>query len=319
MPEQLVTPGTTTTLLIALDPSLDDILLPLTNLSYRDAEVGLSVMAGLLKGIGAISEAYTLHATQRVIPLLAKLESYGMLQEMGETTPQLWVERARDGMPDVLHVVFPSRSTLDVRKILGESLSQEDWFKLFESVPYTPSESEQMRERWDSTGPSVMEADSVEVDPAESSLSVSSTRQGSYHGTLDDLPHVDSSIYASTTLTPAASQHLLDSLASFEQSQVEDLVFPRMEIQDSTMSFDLAESTLGASLAWSSESEPVDSNGGSIIWSSPPSEVDDDLDSVISDMEWSETSTPISPVDSRPASRTMSWVSGNGYGILQPW
>lgn len=318
MPEQLVTLGVTTTLTIALDPSLDDILLPMTDVPYRDAEIGLNIMAGLLKGITAISEMYSLHATHRVIPLLAKLESYGLLREEGELAAQMWVERAGDGIVDVLHVVFPSRSVANVRAILGESLAQGDWFRIVESKPLTPSETEEMKERWDGVGlPLVVEDDSP-AQPDESAMSTLSSVEGSYHGTLDDLPHVDSPVYASSTLTPAMYQAFSAEMDQYDQDQVEELIFPRMEMHDSAMSFEVAEDGLDASVAWSSDLDPTDSEGGSIIWSSPPSE-DDDLDSVMSDMEWSGASSPMSPLITRPASPEMSRVSGSGYGILQPW
>ena len=158
-PEQLITPGSTTTLSIALSPSLHDLLQPTTEISYREAELGLSIFTDLLRGIPAVLEAFSIHGSTRVYPLLSKLSALGLLDvtEGRKTNAKLEILTDHEARPDIMNVVFPQRSERDVRALLGETLQVREremqWYALYESQTSTtvesPMDTAQLIEHWD--------------------------------------------------------------------------------------------------------------------------------------------------------------------------
>lgn len=113
-PETLITHGVESTLSLPLAPGLDSLLaIPTPEVSYADAEVGSAVLSTLLPLGDAISLA-----SARVLPLLARLENLGVLEERCYPRTKLQVEML-DGRPDILRVVFDSRSSDDVLSLLG--------------------------------------------------------------------------------------------------------------------------------------------------------------------------------------------------------
>lgn len=134
-PETLITPGVESTLSLPLAPGLDSLLAVATpEVSYADAEVGSAVLATLLPLGDAISLA-----SARVLPLLARLESLGVLDDRAWPRTKLQVEM-RDSRPDILRVVFESRSSEDITALLRISAG-EAWYTISER--WAPESEEQ--------------------------------------------------------------------------------------------------------------------------------------------------------------------------------
>ena len=158
-PEQLITPGSTATLSIALSPSLHDLLQPTTEISYREAELGLSIFTDLLKGVPAVLEAFSIHGCTRVYPLLSKLASLGLLdvEEGRDNDARLEILTDHEARPDIMNIVFPKRSERDVRQLLGETLRIRDgemqWYALYETrapkAVEAAMDTAQLIEHWD--------------------------------------------------------------------------------------------------------------------------------------------------------------------------
>lgn len=138
VPEKLVTPGTTTTLVLPVAATLQAILQPTTHIPYADAELGVAVFAELFAGVGEVALASDT-VLGCVLPVLAKLRSLGVLQEHGsertQEGPLVVGSVTRDilGEPQTIVFDFHDRSESDVRTILGETLKknvldQEWWF-----------------------------------------------------------------------------------------------------------------------------------------------------------------------------------------------
>ena len=154
LPEQLVTSGSTTTLSLALSPSLHDLLQPTTEITYREAELGMSIFADLLKGIPPVLEAFSIHGSTRIYPLLSKLYSLGVLaqEEIKASNARLELVTDHQGRPDVLNIIFPCRSVEDVKALLGETLSirpgEGQWYGLYEAQALSPTETKEIVEDW---------------------------------------------------------------------------------------------------------------------------------------------------------------------------
>ncbi|RXK41399.1 hypothetical protein M231_01304 [Tremella mesenterica] len=157
LPETLITEGINTILSVPLSPSLHTLLSPTTTIPYSEAEVGVSILARLTKGLLPLHEAFASYASTRIIPLLAKLDGLGVLGENGKTSMEVLLDT--HGIPDILRIVFEGRSHRDVRQLLGESLrvgEEGQWWvlqefqKLGKTIKLDPSESRDILERWDS-------------------------------------------------------------------------------------------------------------------------------------------------------------------------
>ncbi|WVF66887.1 hypothetical protein IAT40_001630 [Kwoniella sp. CBS 6097] len=161
-PETLVTEGKITVLALPLSPSLEALLLPTSSMCYSDASIGIHILARLTQGLMPIHNAFSLHSSTRIIPLLTKLDGLGVLEHhpdasMPKTAAQV-VEDA-EGRPDILRLIFHGRSVGDVKALLGESLRRNeegDWWALFEhadeeeqGMDLTIKERSEMMEQWD--------------------------------------------------------------------------------------------------------------------------------------------------------------------------
>ena len=135
LPESLVTPGRTTILSLPLSPSLHSLLSPTPSVPYREAEVGVNLLARLTKGLMPLHEAFSTYSSTRIIPLLAKLEGLGVLTAGSLTTMDVVLDH--QGQPDVLRIIFEGRSKKDVLQLLGESLrsAEEEEFWVLEEEP----------------------------------------------------------------------------------------------------------------------------------------------------------------------------------------
>jgi len=305
LPEELVTLGTSTTLCVALAPSLTALLLPTTEISFAEEEIGRSVFAGLLPGLLPLTNMFASHASTRVMPLLYKLTSLGVLDseaaKVGFTAVRLEPQLDDEGRPEVLRITFHSRSAEDVRALLGEMKGEDEWFTLVEAATVDTDSSELYDEVADTWADSV-----AEVQPS-----------------AQFVPDLTTSLL-----------HSLDEAAPIELAVADpagsELVMPRIDIETWQRSIPLAPPSHDLAYSWTSSS-----GFGSIIrddisdaetpsWSITPSEADD-LESYMSEMEWSDGSSAQGfEADGDAASREISrpetpdiWMSG--YGFVQPW
>ncbi|OCF34671.1 hypothetical protein I316_03714 [Kwoniella heveanensis BCC8398] len=162
-PETLVTDGKITVLALPLSPSLEALLLPTARMAYSEASIGIHILARLTQGLMPIHNAFSLHSSTRIIPLLTKLDGLGVLEyhpdaSMPNTEAQ--VIHDAEGRPDILRLVFHGRSVGDVRTLLGESLrktEEGDWWALYEhedeeegdGMELTVKERTEIMEQWD--------------------------------------------------------------------------------------------------------------------------------------------------------------------------
>ncbi|ORX36340.1 hypothetical protein BD324DRAFT_628398 [Kockovaella imperatae] len=346
LPETLITSNATTTLSIALSPSLQDLLEPTTQISYREAELGLSIFADLLRGIPAVLQAFSIHGSTRTYPLLSKLDSLGVLDSDHPRATNAILELVPDseGRPDILNIVFPQRSVKDVKRLLGESLDvrpgEGQWFGLYESRALTPIETSQIAEHWEND-----------------------TRSATVH--LEDRPVDESTIW---------EHHVVERDPLGDESTC-DLVFPTLDFDRVQSPASIADtppevyswpstgcttpiSTSGHSSRpvspasdlshdvesrrsnWS-ESSQVHSLSESLIsrleqatsprWLVHPTSSDSDIESLIdlddlgevehelwSNADISETASA-SDHSSRGDTQEIEWLDSRGFGLIQPW
>jgi hypothetical protein len=302
LPEELVTPGTSTTLCIALAPSLTALLLPTTEISFAEEEIGRSVFAGLLPGLLPLTNMFASHASTRVMPLLYKLTSLGVLDSdvarAGPTCVRLEPQLDEEGRPEVLRITFHSRSAADVRALLGEMKGEDEWFTLVEAAAVQTASSElysEMADTW------------AEPEPL-----------------LERSP--GSSIMGSgQSVDPGASLDV--AVAAPIRSE---LIMPRIDIETWQRALPLAPPSHDLAYSWTSSSgfgsitRDDASDADTPPWSVTPSEADD-LESFMSEMEWGDggdvegfgsDSEAVSRAISRPGTPDI-WMSG--YGFVQPW
>lgn len=140
VPEALVTPGKTTTLVLPVAATLQAILQASTHIPYVDAELGVAVFVELFAGVGEVALASDT-VLGCVLPVLAKLRSLGVgcsarprVRADPRGTARRWsVTRDILGEPQTIVFDFHDRSEYDVRKLLGETLKknvldQEWWY-----------------------------------------------------------------------------------------------------------------------------------------------------------------------------------------------
>ncbi|GFZ42770.1 hypothetical protein JCM24511_00488 [Saitozyma sp. JCM 24511] len=321
-PETLVTPGKTTTLSLPLSPDLHALLEPTTEVTYQDAEIGLTILAHLPRGVLDVSEAFDLHRCHRIIPLVAKLQSLGVLDntEFGTPSAALYVVRNAMGQPDILRITFVGRSVSDVHALLGESLrpnEEGDWWYLHDaderpSDDLTP-ESRAILEDWQPSSPAasstranerervplVVNADSsVElVLPLLDADAPVTVTKGLAHTFTDSWP-------SSGTMSPLSA-----SPPSVQSPPLSDISLPSEDFPTS----------LTASLL-SELSQPSISSA----WEVPPTDTDSDVESAISlqmasSEVWSEG--VVEEEIPSPEMSMMSMWSGaeGGFGFAQPW
>jgi hypothetical protein len=170
LPEKLVHSGITTVLTVGLSTSLRELLEPTTNISYRDAQLGLTVFANLFAGLIPLASAVEAYSSSRVMPLIAKLESLGIIDTEG-VGARTHLEYTLDpaGHIDTLRFVFEDRNEGDVRAILGETLvgnGQEIWFAIHEEKTVdasllSPGETRELSEDWDSPSQDQVPSDMI--------------------------------------------------------------------------------------------------------------------------------------------------------------
>ncbi|GMK56307.1 hypothetical protein CspeluHIS016_0301470 [Cutaneotrichosporon spelunceum] len=169
-PEDLVTPGMSATLALPVAPSLDALLAP-EPIPYADAEVGVSVLAGLCDGVEPLHDAYSA-AGARLIPLLARMEALGLLHPGG--WPKVSLQLVSDrGRPDILRVLFMDRCAGDVLALLGDML-EDGCFALTDTyveASLSPAEEAAIAEHWDSVHPAPT-VRSEAPSPPESSVAL---------------------------------------------------------------------------------------------------------------------------------------------------
>ncbi|KAK1920963.1 hypothetical protein DB88DRAFT_501686 [Papiliotrema laurentii] len=322
LPEMLVTPDVYTTLQIALDPVEDDSRSTL-EVSYAAAEVGVTVFSDLLRGIIPLMQAFSSHASTKVNPLLYRLQSLGVFDETGDTTPKISSVQL-DGVASALSITFPNRSIDDVRALLGEVSGEGDWYQLSQVSLLREAEVVALTEHW-SDRPSSPLGQSVAMSGPTDSMSSSASRSVEI---LDAIPDLGISAYS----TEECSSEAEDGIYDVGMSSAE-LVIPHIDLSQSTVTYrttfrpsvPLAPATYAppdveaspeVSRVWSD----LESSASSVHspWSVPSSDVDD-LESILSDMEENDDSLslPSSPVESRPPSPDSGWESG--YGVMLPF
>ena len=327
LPETLVTPGSTTTLSLALSPSLNELLLPTTSITYAETEIGSSIFAGLLHGILPLHEAYSFHATTRVYPLLNKLASLGVLSttDITPTTARLEIIPDADDRPDIMHVIFPSRSKADIQALLGETLDLPEsqasmpWFALYEQKALTKAEDEAISEQWgtDRSRSSTRSAD----DERSTDWGIPLPIVQEISGDLI-LPQVD---VGHSVISTSSAIDIDTPPEPFSWPVSEDISPLLSPTSNRSTSLTRLAETVTASLLSHLSDESMSTNE----WSVPPHEADSDLESSVAMSDimsveneiWSvhselveEEAVPPSP------SVEMSWSGrGEGFGFAQQY
>lgn len=155
--------------------------MPTTSITFNEVEIGVTVFAHLTEGVMPIMEAFSMLGSTRVIPLLAKLESLGIINNEEVDGPVTYAEVVYDAerRPNELNIVFLYRSEADVRMILGESLeAQSTWFEFVERVDSDSSSSS-------SIGSLMLEVSDVDVEDWSPPDTLSSHRSTISNESLD--------------------------------------------------------------------------------------------------------------------------------------
>jgi hypothetical protein len=316
IPEQLVTPGSTSTLALPLAPSLSSLLAPTPTITYADAEIGVAILAGLTAGLLPLHDAYAA-AGARVIPLLARLESLGVLAVHLEPATTLEVATDPFGEPDILRIYFNGRSPSDVLTLLGGTLAADadgyEWWALTESKhPVLSSIDEINEEQWDNMpAPSptvelVMPTVDMSMMTAAGSLTEVELEMG--NGGWPDWP-------PSPTLSPSVPSSPA-SPASNASTFSSGMATPHSYENDDMASWTTSPSMSHASLISAVALSLARSRSGSdLSWSSPPSEADDDVQSA-----WGSDGDAVHINDEYvlELDHSPGWV-GDGLGLAQPW
>jgi hypothetical protein len=306
-PETLVTVGVTTTLALPLSPSLNTLLEPTSKIPYADAEVGVAILAQLTHGILPLHDAYAA-AGARIIPLLAKLESLGVLDIHAYPTTTLDVTTNHRGEPDILRVIFSGRSARDVRAFLGDM--DEGWWTLSQaSQAIIPVEDEdEARVAWRNR-----------PDTAAASLASSIASSATSSSVDLIMPTLDLSI--APAITPSTYELDFDSgydsqsswppsLSSIRSSPSESGMCTPYSMDDSWTSPASPSSPASILSSLSSLSE-YEHDRDNMVWISPPSEADADLDA------WSDAG--IEHQHSDEAQEVEIFWVGGGLSLTQSW
>ncbi|ODN80750.1 hypothetical protein L202_02906 [Cryptococcus amylolentus CBS 6039] len=258
-PETLTTADKTTVLSLPLSPSLEALLHPTSELTYSETSVGVHILARLTTGILPIHSAFSLHSSTRILPLLNKLESLGVLEfHPGSPLVHAEVLRDADGQPDILRLVFQDRSVGDVRELLGESLRKHEegeWWALWEErkevVELSQGERKEMMEQWSE------QSEEREVDElVMPTLDVSALE----NPTSPSSDGISTPLSGDLSVTSSLFSHLGDS---------EDWSIPPSSVEGSEV-----ESAYAGSDSWGSvnisvvgsESESSEEGGVSVWW-----------------------------------------------------
>ncbi|WRT65499.1 uncharacterized protein IL334_002442 [Kwoniella shivajii] len=318
-PETLVTEGKITVLALPLSPSLEALLSPTAQLPYHDTSIGISILARLTQGLLPIHEAFSIHSSTRIIPLLTKLDGLGVLDyHPGSARTESEVVHDSNGQPDILRLIFNDRSISDVKLLLGESLRSSEegqWWCLYEDqkLDLTSEERNEMIEQW---GSPIIKP-TVSRTQIQSEQLIFPTLDVSVNTLGDDQSGVDVLFDASESIVSTPSEGE-DSWPSTGMST--PFVDPISSSASST-SISLTASLLSRL----SESESNLSYQGT--WSVHPSDSDSDIESAFAESEeWAQVDQMLSPSDHEQDQREegsvlVNWSgSGQGFGFLaQPW
>ena len=341
VPEKLVTPGHITTLAIALSPSLRDLLQPTTEISYREAELGMSIFTHLLHGIPAVLEAFSIHGSTKVYPLLNKLASFGVLDvdSTKSTSVRLEIVPDHEGRPDIMNIVFPERSERDVRKLLGETLllkeGETEWFALLDTKVQPLVAPEAMSDVWANAKARPHPVLAMSLDEEEQSSGWEDAESKSTPNSTQliypvlDVPQ----IVSSPTLLP------ISAASDFDEDS-----WPCTANTSPFSSPSRPSSPWPATDTDSLERSQLDSHGMSIsslasrredelspAWSIPLSMADEDIESSVDLSDLGEAESILWSSDSEfgqsatlegrqlPGMLETSWISDRGYGIARPW
>ncbi|WVQ94495.1 hypothetical protein IAU59_001574 [Kwoniella sp. CBS 9459] len=355
-PETLVTEGKTTVLALPLSPSLEALLLPTASMCYSDASIGIHILAQLTRGLMPIHNAFSLHSSTRIIPLLTKLDGLGVLDyhpDASMPTTEAQIVEDAEGRPDILRLVFHGRSIDDVRALLGESLrahEEGDWWALYEhkdeemddGMELSIKERTEMMEQWDAPANSRSRSKSrssparmagseqlifptldMSIAPTVTSHRGDESREVIFDADADSINSLSSSWPVSGSSTPSP----VESISPLSNSSA------------SSISFSVNYESLTASLlSLRSYSDSGESSGSldldlgsEYAWSVHPSESDSDVESAYPDhnteaevAEWDAVSQLQQNDDDEVDDGAMvlsNWTgSGEGFGFLsQPW
>ncbi|WWC68819.1 uncharacterized protein I206_102754 [Kwoniella pini CBS 10737] len=325
-PETLVTEGKTTILALPLSPSLEALLSPMAQISYNDTSIGISILAKLTEGLFPIHNAFSLHSSTRIIPLLTKLDGLGVLdQHPGLANTQAEVVHDTDGQPDILRLIFIDRSVSDVKTLLGESLrpSEEgEWWALYEEQPdrkmeLNQNERKEIMEQWDNSSLKTVEpstSESLLFPTLDMSVNHHHQEMEFNHGTNEVIFDISESILSSPS----------NSWPSSGSSTPSPIETPLSDEEGSSMSLSSSTESLTASLL----SRLSDTSNDESVWSVYPSDSDSDIESSFSEAEAEDWNTVEQLVTSSPSEEDgnegqvmVTWSgSGEGFGFLaQPW
>ncbi|WWC60095.1 uncharacterized protein I303_102659 [Kwoniella dejecticola CBS 10117] len=328
-PELLVTEGKTTILALPLSPSLEALLAPMAQIPYNETSIGISILAKLTQGLFPIHNAFSLHSSTRVIPLLTKLDGLGVLdQHPGLANTQAEVVHDQDGQPDILRLIFADRSVSDVKTLLGESLrpnEEGEWWALYEDRRQPEHEPERKMELNQVESREIME----QWETNQSKTSNSQDSMSLVFPTLDmsanrlEMQEENEVLFDNTESVLSTPNDSWSSSGSTTPSPIDS---PSSDESMSSLSFSSSTESLTASLL-SKFSDESNNGQAQSVWSVHPSESDSDVESSFSEAEeWSavEHLIPSAPddVDGDGQGEVMvTWSgSGEGFGFLaQPW
>ncbi|WVW79932.1 hypothetical protein I302_101903 [Kwoniella bestiolae CBS 10118] len=322
LPETLITEGKTTILALPLSPSLEALLLPTSQIRYNETEIGISILSRLTRGLLSIHNAFSLHSSTRIIPLLNKLDGLGVLDYHPHGLGRVEAEVVNDGddQPDILRLIFHHRSISDVRMLLGESLRENEegqWWALYDDsrleMELNQNERKEIMENW--TSPVVQP---ITPQAKNNEQLVFPTLDMSQGEVLFDI---------SESILSSPSDSWPSTPSGFSTPLPTDSPISDIDLNDDDASMSMLSSTgsLTESLLSRFSSSSDEAQG---VWSVHPSDSDSDVESssVFSQEveEWNAVDQILSASngEEQEVEEVMvSWSgSGEGFGFLaQPW
>ncbi|WVR04004.1 hypothetical protein IAU60_001003 [Kwoniella sp. DSM 27419] len=323
-PETLVTEGKTTILALPLSPSLEALLSPTAQLPYADTSIGIHILARLTQGLFPIHNAFSLHSSTRIIPLLTKLDNLGVL-DFHPASPRTEAEVVEDGegRPDILRLVFHDRSVEDIKALLGESLrkaEEGEWWALYEEdqrMKLSSGERQAIMEEWGDRPPR----------PTIQSSQRDNLEEGLVFPTLDmSLAIQSGEVIFDAVTDPGDSPSFTP--ASWDMSGVSTPSSLGSPYAATPSDCNSLTASLLSRLAESDVSYSSASDDG--VWSVYPSDSDSDVESAFAaSAEWGDVSAQfladeavVETVLQRDQGSVYSnWTgSGEGFGFLaEPW
>ncbi|ORY25805.1 hypothetical protein BCR39DRAFT_542807 [Naematelia encephala] len=335
--DELITHGTLAILQIPLSPdfspNLQALFTPTPDLTFDESMIGVTVLSKLTRGLMPIHEAFGLYQSHRVLPLLYKLDGLGLLDARDQiVNTELEAEHDLDGRLTCMRIVFHERSVSDIRRLLGETLKDEEegqWWSLWQEKNL-PSET------LGGLGLSMPDGTSLEDWSSNSGSSFTSSESSNKHLGRPSVPPRMSSWTEDSTISlviPTIDVSITSTeSADLEDDQVQvELSLTPPEAYSWPSSADISPMAspppqlTSLNISTLSEMSFGQSEGVASVWSVSPSEDDSDVESsvgedvVAASEVWSLASGMQESVPPSPSDITRWNGSGEGFGFAQPW